>query len=274
MGKLWMIGLLALVTVVEECKEATDPDSGVPTDLVGTWYASAFTFTNASNPAQSINVLTYGASFMLVVNEDGSYTATMTDPYSGSEVMTGTMTAANGQMTVVEDGETTTMTYTLVNGVFTLIRQGEEFDFDDNGVYENAVLTIVMSKTPPNTGGGTVPSEVVGIWDATSYVFVNLSNPQQVFDAITAGASWTITINSNGTFSGTWTDPGSMTPSTDTGTMVFSGNQVIATTADGPTVITWAVSGNTMVVMFQEPFDFDDNGTDEAASVTCTLTKR
>jgi len=251
MGKLWMIGLL-LFTLIADCiKESTGPEDGVPTELVGTWYATAFTFLNPANPSQTVNLIQSGFSFTLVIAGDGSFTATEVIPGIGTDVTTSTAVVSGSQITITDPEDTTVLAWVIIDNVLTLTSQDEEFDFNGDNVDEPAILTIVLSMTQSDAGD-PVPSEAIGTWDATSFRYVNLANTSQTEEAITGGAGFTLVIGSDGSFSAVFTNSdGSTEP--DSGSLAFNGNQVIATSPTEVEIITWMISGNTMTLTFITP---------------------
>ncbi len=275
MGKLWMIGLV-IFALVQDCLKKDDDNPlvvGDSSQLIGTWYATSFTFVNTANTSQRVDMVQSGYLFSITFNENSTFSRTETFMGTVVDAGTGSYVTSGNQMTVYESSDTTVITWLLAGGVLTLTVENEEFDFDDDGVDENAQIIIVMTKTAPQGGGGSVPSEAVGTWVATSYTYVNQANSSQSYELISSGGGFTLMIQANGIFGVQYVEPGGATDS-DGGTLTFSGNTVTAVTPTDVTTLTWSISGTTMTLMMSDTFDFDNNGTEQDASVTIVLTRQ
>jgi flagellar basal body rod protein FlgF len=118
------------------------------------------------------------------------------------------------------------------------------------------------------------PADVAGTWDATSVVFTSVANPStNSGNLILLGASLSMTLNANGSASVT-TDDGTG-PSTDTGTFAIDGSTFTLTLGGDVSTGTIELSGDTLTVRITTgvEFDFDDDGTDEAATAVIVLTR-
>lgn len=96
-----MAGALA-VTLATACSDSTAPTGD---DLVGTWEATAATFTPVDGTASDL--LADGSGFTLVIRADNTYTVTFTAPDSEPEVENGTYTLSGGVLTITPTGEPT-----------------------------------------------------------------------------------------------------------------------------------------------------------------------
>jgi hypothetical protein len=96
-----MAGALA-VTLATACSDSTAPTGD---DLVGTWEATAATFTPVDGTA--FDLLADGSGFTLVIRADNTYTVTFTAPDSEPEVENGTYTISGGVLTVTPTDEPT-----------------------------------------------------------------------------------------------------------------------------------------------------------------------
>ncbi len=118
---------------------------------------------------------------------------------------------------------------------------------------------------------GITAEDLAGTWNATSIVFTNQANTAESVDIIVRdGASFTMTVQASGSISTTFND-GQGGNSSDSGTFSSTGSSV---TLGGDTY--QAVrSGNTLTLTNNaEMFDFDDNGSDEPATLVATLKKQ
>ncbi len=124
---------------------------------------------------------------------------------------------------------------------------------------------------------GVTVSDITGTWNASSVVFTNLANPSQKSDLIAdADGTLTITFSANGDFSITLTVPPDQ-PETDVGTVEVRGDTLtLAESGQGsPTDFIASLSGNTLTLTTDdEEFDFDDDGTDEPASLRVVLQRQ
>ena len=114
-----------------------------------------------------------------------------------------------------------------------------------------ATFAVGCSDNDGTGSNGVTVEDLVGTWTATKLEFTNQANTDQHFDIISGAlGSLTITVTSNGSFSGTFAQCGlpSLCPEQD---------------AAG----TIALSGNTGTLTFTAPAEFD-----EPISGTFTLT--
>ena len=137
---------LALVPVlVVGCSGTT---SIAVDDLTGTWNATQFQFTNTANPAQTVDLITLGATFTLNILADGDYTATVQEPGELTETLVGTLTVSGDAITIAESGQGSPTLFTAARSgnTLTLTTTDEEFDFDEDDIEEPASLRMVLQK--------------------------------------------------------------------------------------------------------------------------------
>ena len=94
-----MAGALA-VTLATACSDSTAPTDVTADDLVGTWEATALTFSVLGSPP--IDILALGGGVTLVIRADDTYTATFDDGES-VDVENGTYTLSAGVITITPD---------------------------------------------------------------------------------------------------------------------------------------------------------------------------
>ena len=116
------------------------------------------------------------------------------------------------------------------------------------------------------------PAEVVGNWQAIHFMVSNNANPTEIVDLISEGFNLYLTIQSNGTYTSTFTFPG-VPDETETGTAVFTANTVTIDTPDeDPFTMAYQVTDSSLTfVDSNSSFDFDDDGMDEPATETILL---
>jgi len=118
------------------------------------------------------------------------------------------------------------------------------------------------------------PEDIAGTWTATQFEFTSVANSSVTFDVIGEGGSASLTFNANGTYSITFALGGP--PETDSGTYAIDGSRFTLDEGTGDEVSgTIDLSGDTLTLRITQgiEFDFDDDGTDEAATVVIVLTR-
>lgn len=133
--------LLAAVTI--GCSDSTGP--ATPADLVGTWVATAWMFTNTTDTTQSVDVITMGATFSLTFTET-TMSATITIPNLGTETFEGTYTISGNQITVLDPVEGTEIFTHNLNGSEMTLTSTDAFDFNDDGQETSATVVITLQK--------------------------------------------------------------------------------------------------------------------------------
>ncbi|MGW8264737.1 MAG: hypothetical protein ACWGSQ_00105 [Longimicrobiales bacterium] len=127
------------------------------------------------------------------------------------------------------------------------------------------------------SGGGTDSGKgelepLVGKWRATTLLLTNSANPGVSIDLVEAGATFTISILATGQYSATLAAFGQT--NTEIGTVEVSGNQVTIqpTSPAGPPLVgTFYFQGRTLVLDGASEYDFNQDGTPEAAQAHIEL---
>jgi hypothetical protein len=120
-------------------------------------------------------------------------------------------------------------------------------------------------------GDAVAPEDVVGDWTATSFVFTSVADPNESVDVIAAGGSLSVTFDADGTYAIAYTFGGSS--DTDGGTYTIDGSDITLGGID-PVSGTIELSGDTMTLeLLGGEFDFDDDGTDDPATIRIVLTR-
>ncbi len=128
------------------------------------------------------------------------------------------------------------------------------------------------------TGPVVTTSDLVGTWNASSYVVTNAANAEQSADLIEMGMSMTLTFTET-TLSGTIGFPGGEGQESFTGTYSLSANQISFTdlvegdevSADGNEIFAFTLDGNTLSLSFTDTFSFDDESDEVAVTAVMTL---
>jgi hypothetical protein len=116
-------------------------------------------------------------------------------------------------------------------------------------------------------GDSLAPEDIAGTYEATTMVFSSQADPNTTADVLAAGYSFTIQFNADGTLETTFTIGGST--DTDSGTYVIDGNDITLNIDGDPASGTIDRSGDTLTIDLTTgvEFDFDDDGTDDPATL-------
>ena len=143
-------GLIASLLLIS-CKKSdqpTEPANTVPSEVVGTWIASQWTFVSTDS-ASTVDVIAIGADLTVVLQTSGRYTLIVTYPNDPTEYETGVLSFSGDQMTITSDNPNegiTVMTWSVSGTSMTLLSTDDDFDFDDDGNSEPAIMTIVLDR--------------------------------------------------------------------------------------------------------------------------------
>jgi hypothetical protein len=141
-------------------------------------------------------------------------------------------------------------------------------------VYRSLVVTLAAALAAACGGGGSgaAPAELAGSWGATRLEFVSASAPATRVELIVQGASLTVVLSAGGTFDETLQVPGEP-EEIRSGTWSATGD--VLTLNYSPTnqmQFGYTLAGDTLTLGGADgEFDFDDDGSDEAAKVNVTL---
>lgn len=136
------------------------------------------------------------------------------------------------------------------------------------------MLVAALAAACGGGGSGAAPAELVGSWGATRLEFVSAAAPTTRVEVIAQGASLTVVLSEGGTFEETLQVPGE--PDEDR-SGAWSASSDILTLTYSPTSsmqFGYTLAGDTLTLGGADgEFDFDDDGSDEAAKVNVTLTR-
>ncbi len=125
--------------------------------------------------------------------------------------------------------------------------------------------------------GNVIEHDLVGDWNATSFLLTSTADPTVSVDRISQDGWFTLTINANGTWSEAGVFPGNP-PKTEggSGTYVIEGTNIVLTEDSDTETFAWGfvLSGNTLTLSSpDEPFDFNEDGVEEAGTLEIVLTR-
>jgi hypothetical protein len=117
---------------------------------------------------------------------------------------------------------------------------------------------------------GITAEDLEGTWEASEIVFTNSANPSETVDLIDIGASLTVTVSASGTVS-TVFDNGEGGTDSDSGTLGVDGT----TLTIGGDTFEAERSGDVLTLTdATSEFDFDEDGTDEPATLVVVLVRQ
>jgi len=125
---------------------------------------------------------------------------------------------------------------------------------------------------------GVTMASLAGTWNATLVAFTPTAGGATV-ELISSGGSATLVIEANGRYSFTMVEPGGAT-TVETGSMGFdpdNENFILSRSDDTPgqedSFFFQQNSADTMVLVGEDTFDFNDDGIDDPASLELDLTR-
>lgn len=131
---LWAIPLLIGLGV--SCS-----DDVAEADLVGTWTATQFVFSDFGDPVTDFDLLAAGGDVEIVIRANNTYTITFDVPWADPEVDDGTWALAGSVLTFDEGtADETAFDVSLSGNILTIYTDDITFDFDENGTDDPAQL--------------------------------------------------------------------------------------------------------------------------------------
>lgn len=261
--------------------DATGNDTSTePANLAGTWTATSFVLTSVANPAASVDLVAEeGAAMTLVLGADGTYTFSFVSNVEAPENEAGTYTVSGTTLTVTPtNGPQETMAIFRDGDTMTLTLD-DRAQFTDGGAEEDAVLLITLRRTDTTDPTdetdptGVEPANLAGTWTATAIVFTSVANPTLSVDEVADGATMTLVLSADGTYTWNFVFPGEPDEN-ETGTYTVSGS-ILTVAQTGGSQETMGVSrnGDTMALTLDDTYDFDGDQVEEDATLVITLTR-
>ena len=116
-----------------------------PQGLPGTWSATKAEFVNADDANTRVDVVAKGTTVTLVL-DTSTFALTQKDPVAAPVVTNGSWTANSDLMTFTPTGMSFSWVFQMaLNGNdLSLTGASVEFDFNDDGIYEQAKLNLAL----------------------------------------------------------------------------------------------------------------------------------
>ena len=264
------LGLLALLGLaLPACDLGTTTDAP---PVAGEWLAVEYVATSSAEPSQTVTLIPDQGWFRFISFTTGGYHEdTRWSPQGGWNSSAGAWNA-NDSTLFVSYGpgtETEQWQYELLpdDRLQVTLFQVQAYDFDDDGMAESATETVelVRAETNPDT-------ELLDSWAADAYTFTSVADTTVSYDVIAEGGTFAITFFQTATFQYSETIPGSDGTTSDAGD--FAATQGLIWLIDGNVVEfgRYTFEGSTLVITLDDAaWDFDDDGTDEPATVELRL---
>ena len=112
-------------------------------------------------------------------------------------------------------------------------------------------------------------ADFVGTWTATTWTETNLASPDQKVDVIALGGGWTITIASDGSYTGTVVLPGPVTVPVSGTSTILSNSSMVVQQGASTFNITYTLSGNTWTLTHTDgTYDFSGSAVPSRQEIT------
>jgi hypothetical protein len=254
------LGLLLSAGLSVGCEDG-GPSNLALADLVGSWVADEFKFTNQANLAESFDLVAAGADVTMTIAGNGRYSVAAVVPVGGvADMITGALLVEEGVLLITDDespGATDAFGVDLSGGMLTIFSDEVEYDFDEpaDGIDEPADLRAVF-----RLATGTTVADLVGTWEATEFRFVSSPLPTDTIDAIAEGGGFSVTLAADGRYSLALTMPGEL-PEDRNGVLIVSGDMLYMIDVAQPeefTAFEFGLDGETITLRGEDSIDFDD----------------
>ena len=139
------------------------------------------------------------------------------------------------------------------------------------------LAAVAMGCDDSSSTGPASPADLVGTWNASSYVVTNAANAEQSLDLIEMGMTMTLTFTET-TLTGRMTFAGEDGQESFTGAYSLNGSQLtfidsVEGNEAGDDIFAVTVDGNTLTLSFSETFSFGDNEEEVEATSVMIFTK-
>lgn len=119
-------------------------------DIADNWTATTAEFQVVGVPGSFIEIVGAGGSVTLNIQNNGRFTSVISFPGEGSESFSGQLGFSGSQLVLLDDvdepGDEAFIDVTLTTEDLLLLSGTLEFDFDDNGDFEDTDVDLVMTR--------------------------------------------------------------------------------------------------------------------------------
>jgi hypothetical protein len=133
-----------------------------------------------------------------------------------------------------------------------------------------AVASTLLAVGLAACSDSTSPDELAGTYDVTVFEFTNADSTDEKVDVLDLGATVEITITAAGAFTV------DVDGDVETGTIAIDGDEVTITIGGDASTGTIDQNGDTVTINLDTgiTFDFDEDGTDEDATLRVVMTRQ
>jgi hypothetical protein len=261
------------------CDDDGGPSNVTLANLVGSWIADEFEFTNQENPAESVDLVAAGAVVIMTVAGNGRYTIGAADPFGGgADFIKGALLVEEGVLLATNDdepGETAAFFVELSGDMLTIFTDEVDYDFDvpSDGITEPADLRAVFQFAT-----GMTAADLAGTWEATEFRFVSSPTPTDTIDVIDLGGGLSVTLGTDASYDLTLTIPDEL-PDDQSGVALIFGDMIVMideVEPEGSIMFEFGLDGETITLRGADSIDFDDppDGIDDPAVVEIVLAQQ
>jgi len=141
--------MLLFAPLAAACND-DDPHEPAPLNLTGTWNVTHIELVSSENPEVSIDMTDLGVTATLVFEADGDFTFTVVVPMEETETFAGnwtyTETLTLEHVSGGFAGWTWEFLVSVQNGVLSLTGAEAQYDFDEDGNEDPAILNLTVVK--------------------------------------------------------------------------------------------------------------------------------
>lgn len=129
-------------------------------DLVGTWTATQFEFTNRADRSQKVDIIPQGGALTFTILPDGRYIFDLQLPFPGvAPERSRGQVRVQGNRIVLDDNNPEVPdldgTVSLSGDILTVTADNVPFDFDLDGTNELASIVLVLRRTATGSSAAT-----------------------------------------------------------------------------------------------------------------------
>jgi hypothetical protein len=139
---------LFAATSIAACGGANNTTAPSPQTLAGTWRATRAEFVSRASSSLRVDVVSQGTTMVLTLASNNAYTLTITDPGHSPQATTGTWSSSTDVLTLRPTGMPFSIEFdmTMSGSTLTLTGGSVEFDFNADGVNEEATLNATFAR--------------------------------------------------------------------------------------------------------------------------------
>lgn len=262
------VPLILLVLALSACDLGTNPDNRY---MAGEWLVLEFVGQNAANPAQVDTVIPNADWFRFMSFGHGNYLGdNIWSPEDHWDSQSGLWNSNDSIVTVrFSDADTLVWPFEIIDAdhVKLTIPGVETFDFDGDSVPDltNEILRMVRADANPDP-------DIRGSWVADQYTYTSVADTTVSHDVIADGGAFSITFYQPPAYQYFETVPGGGGDQGGSGDMAALEGLIWLMDGNNVEAGTYSVASGTLIItLHNAEWDFDDDGTDDPATLRLEL---